>query len=118
MVTCPHCQQIVDSQAWRCPHCTKVLKAYGHVGIPLHQARGDTFLCDDCLYHQDDSCNFPQRPHAKSCTLYQNSAMILEDKPAPLPLSRRWRWWSWRNRGGLLLIGLILLSMAIALLSG
>jgi hypothetical protein len=71
-VSCPHCHQLVDSQAISCPYCRTTLKAYGHPGIPLHRATGDGYLCDTCTYHADDTCNFPQRPYAKDCTLYQN----------------------------------------------
>lgn len=46
------------------------LKAYGHPGIPLHRASGDVPLCESCTYHADDTCTFPQRPHARECTLY------------------------------------------------
>lgn len=49
-----------------------MLKAYGHPGITLHRAVGDLPLCDSCTYHADDSCNFPQRPFAQECTLYDD----------------------------------------------
>ena len=49
-----------------------MLKAYGHPGITLHRAVGDIPLCDSCTYHADDSCNFPQRPLAQECTLYDD----------------------------------------------
>lgn len=29
-------------------------------------------LCETCTYDADDSCTFPQRPHARECTLYHN----------------------------------------------
>lgn len=48
------------------------LKAFGHPGIPLHRASNGESLCQTCVYDADDTCNFPQRPHAKECTLYQN----------------------------------------------
>jgi hypothetical protein len=85
MITCPRCQHKVDSQALRCPYCANILKAYGHPGMTLHQAVTGEFLCQTCLYHGDDSCNFPQRPYATSCTLYKNSQIIAEKIP-PLPL--------------------------------
>lgn len=49
-----------------------MLKAYGHPGITLHRAVGDTPLCESCTYHADDTCNFPQRPLAQECTLYDD----------------------------------------------
>lgn len=79
MPDCPHCQQPIDARAVACPHCRATLKAFGHPGIPLHQASGDGYLCDRCQYHADDSCTFPQRPQAKTCTLFRDL-----DKPLQL----------------------------------
>jgi hypothetical protein len=59
MPECPRCYQRVDSQAVACPYCKFDLKAFGHPGIPLHRASQDSYLCTTCLYHQDDTCNFP-----------------------------------------------------------
>ncbi|HBB31833.1 MAG TPA: hypothetical protein DDZ80_03900 [Cyanobacteria bacterium UBA8803] len=72
MQNCPRCHQSIHREALTCPHCGTILKAYGHPGITLHRATGDTFLCESCTYHADDSCTFPKRPHAKECTLYQD----------------------------------------------
>ena len=72
MAECPRCHQPVKAQAVTCPVCQFHLKAFGHPGIPLHRAAGDEVLCTTCLYHEDDSCNYPQRPFAKDCILYQN----------------------------------------------
>ena len=72
MISCPRCQKLLKSQAVDCPHCGLVLKAYGHPGIPLHHAEGNEFLCDSCTYHIDDTCNYPKRPHARECMLYQD----------------------------------------------
>lgn len=62
-----------------------VLKAYGHPGITLHRAIGDTSLCETCTYHADDSCTYPQRPHAQECTLYNDMNQSLETKPIYAP---------------------------------
>lgn len=79
--TCPRCKQTVNSQAVSCPFCHTQLKAYGHPGIPLHRALNDEYLCNNCIYHADDTCNFPKRPYAKECTLYENiQAYELEQK--------------------------------------
>jgi hypothetical protein len=119
MATCPCCHQSIDSQAVRCPHCFATLKAYGHPGIPLHQATGNTFLCDSCRYHEDDSCTFPERPYAKTCTLYRDkSELIVKEVRSPLYPASPWgqlKTWCRRNRGLLLLLGSIGLSIAIAL---
>ena len=74
MLNCPRCHQTVDSQAIACPYCGVSLKAFGHPGIPLYQAEGEEYLCNNCLYHLDDSCNFPQRPYAKNCTLFHDQS--------------------------------------------
>jgi hypothetical protein len=119
MATCPRCHQLIDSQAVRCPNCFTILKAYGHPGIGLHQATGETFLCDSCRYHEDDSCTFPQRPYAKTCTLYRDRSepVIAEFKSSLYPSSAwgRIKTWCRRNRGWLLLFGLIIVSIVIAL---
>ncbi|MBD2180682.1 zinc ribbon domain-containing protein [Planktothrix sp. FACHB-1355] len=78
MPNCPRCHQPVPTQAVTCPHCREILKAYGHPGIPLHRATGDEYLCTSCTYHTDDTCNYPQRPFARECTLYDNN---LEPEP-------------------------------------
>lgn len=70
--TCPRCKKTVNSQAVTCPFCRTQLKAYGHPGIPLHRAAEDEYLCDSCTYNADDTCNYPKRPYATECTLYQN----------------------------------------------
>lgn len=116
MITCPRCQHKVDSQALQCPYCFNIFKAYGHPGMTLHQAVTGEFLCQTCLYHGDDSCNFPQRPYATSCTLYKNSQIIAEKIP-PLPLSRVFKNWCLRNKGLLLLLTLILGSIALAFIN-
>jgi hypothetical protein len=72
MPNCHRCHQFISSTAITCPHCGTVLKAYGHPGITLHRAQVDTPLCESCTYHADDSCNFPQRPLAMECTLYDD----------------------------------------------
>lgn len=72
MSNCPKCHQRLSSQAVTCSYCGTVLKAYGHPGINLHRAVGDKPLCETCTYHADDTCNFPQRPYAMECTLYDD----------------------------------------------
>lgn len=117
MPHCYRCQQLVDEQAVVCPHCKAPLKAFGHPGIPLYRAetQGEDFLCDRCLYHEDNTCNFPQRPYAKTCTLFRD-----RDAPVkPDPKSARpggVRAWLRRNRGLLLLLGIVILGILLTLL--
>ncbi len=122
MTTCPRCHQLVDTQDIRCPHCHLVLKAYGHPGIPLYQASGETSLCDRCLYHEDNTCTFPQRPYAKTCTLFQDKIQPLVTPfnstrypgyPGSFIGSIRvcWR----RNWVFFLILGLIAISLLLAL---
>lgn len=115
MSNCPRCHQPIDGQAIRCPHCNMLLKAHGHPGITLHYATEDVYLCDSCIYHEDDTCTFPQRPYAKTCTLYQERSPKLEVpsyQPSPLKIFQAW---CRRNRGLLLLLVLIGISILIAL---
>lgn len=116
MPTCPRCQQLVSADALQCPYCMETLKAYGHPGIPLHQAKGDTVLCETCLYHADDSCNYPQRPYAKTCTLYHNVNQPLEEEfTYTISPQRQFRYWLGRNRGWLMLLGLVILCVCLAI---
>ncbi|MEA5534931.1 zinc ribbon domain-containing protein [Crocosphaera sp. XPORK-15E] len=121
MSTCPKCHQPVETQAIECPYCKTTLKAYGHPGIPLYQASQDEFLCDRCTYHEDDSCTYSKRPYAKTCTLYhdKNQPLVMEETirltPSnPIKIIQRW---CNRNRGLLVIIGLIGISLVIALLN-
>lgn len=118
MAECPRCHQRVDSQAVVCPYCKLDLKAFGHPGIPLHRASEDSYLCDSCLYHLDDTCNFPQRPVAKDCTLYQNQAEAVIQSRAASPPSRITTVLQWcqRHTIGLALAGLLLISLLLSLL--
>lgn len=115
MPECPRCQKSVDAQAIACPYCKNPLKAFGHPGIPLHQT-SEGYLCETCLYHHDETCNFPKRPYAKECTLYTDasSPVVEPDLPTP-PVTTTLRWWMKRNSTLLLFAGLILISVAIAL---
>ena len=116
MPSCPRCRQSVDSQAINCPYCRTPLKAHGHPGIPLYRAEGEAYLCDSCAYHADDSCNYPQRPYAQECTLYQNLNMATVAPPrrhrptgllAGLQIKGNEGWW--------ILAGLGAVSLLIAL---
>lgn len=115
MSNCPRCQQPVKPQAIICPNCQLVLKAHGHPGIPLHRATGEAPLCDSCVYHADDTCNFPHRPLAKECTLYQDiSAPKMEVKPQSS--NQSFQFWFKRNLLWIMLLVLLLISFLITLL--
>ncbi|MDX2213649.1 MAG: hypothetical protein SFY66_10190 [Oculatellaceae cyanobacterium bins.114] len=114
MLDCPRCHQPVDTQAIACPHCCTLLKAHGHPGITLYRATGQDSLCSTCTYHDDDTCNFPQRPFAKECTLYHNRAQPFLAHISTKPRDSL-RLWAQRNGGWLFLMGLVLVSLAIAL---
>jgi hypothetical protein len=121
MENCPHCHKFISSKVVNCPHCGTTLKAYGHPGITLHRAIADNFLCQTCIYHADDTCNFPQRPHAKECTLYQDmSQSQLETDPIYLPrrsiLELCKRWYQ-QNPVLLALLVLIAVSLLLAVIS-
>lgn len=116
MSTCPRCQRPIDTQAIKCPHCGTLLKAYGHPGMTLYQAKNEAYLCESCTYHEDDTCTFPQRPYAQSCILYQDKHAKIE-KPISLPLTRRIKNWCYRNRGLLLILGLIIIGLVWTLIN-
>ncbi len=121
MINCPRCDRSVSSKAVTCPHCGTVLKAFGHPGITLHRAAGDTPLCDSCTYDADDTCTFPQRPYAKECTLYNDRSQP-QVEPDSLYASRRSlgssiRLWCQRHPGLLGLLGLGVVSVLLALIA-
>ena len=118
MSSCPKCKQPVAPQALICPHCDNPLKAFGHPGIPLYQSEDNTSLCDRCTYHLDDTCNFPQRPNAKSCTLFHDASIPLvevKDIPASQLGIRGIKNWLYRYRGIIAIALLILISIIITL---
>ena len=113
MPSCPRCHQSVLVNAVTCSKCGLELKAHGHPGIDLYRAQGGTYLCDSCTYHQDDSCTFPKRPQAITCTLYHDVAIAQEPQ---LTASEIYTipWWR-KYSGWLMLAALILISIALVL---
>lgn len=115
MLSCPRCQATIESTTVQCPRCQLLLKAHGHPGMPLHRTEGDESLCATCCYDADDTCNFPQRPDAKTCTLYR-STTVKEELALPQPsIARRLGFWLGNHRGWLGLVGLLLLSLVLVL---
>ncbi|MBD2388047.1 zinc ribbon domain-containing protein [Cylindrospermum sp. FACHB-282] len=117
-VSCSRCHQLIDSQAITCPNCRITLKAYGHPGIPLHRATKDGYLCNSCTYHFDDTCNFPQRPYAKDCTLYQNieeTKLELQQQRHASSFGATVKTWLKHHQALLLLLALLLVCLLIAL---
>ncbi|MDT9178313.1 MAG: zinc ribbon domain-containing protein [Limnospira sp. PMC 1279.21] len=118
MPECPRCRQPVDSQAIACPYCKYELKAFGHPGIPLHRADQGEFLCQSCLYHEDDTCNFPKRPYARECTLYQDRSKPILPQPF---VNHQGRFphsvgeWVRRNALGVAIVIIIIISVLLAL---
>ncbi|VEP18973.1 conserved hypothetical protein [Hyella patelloides LEGE 07179] len=115
-MNCPKCDRRIDSQAIKCPHCNNLLKGFGHPGIPLYQAETGTYLCDRCYYHQDDSCNYPQRPYAETCTMFHdaNEPLIAETPKFKYPAGLAgFKLWCSRNRSLLIIFSLILVSLVL-----
>ena len=118
MPSCPKCNKPIDDRALNCPNCDNPLKAFGHPGIPLYQSTDGSSLCDRCTYHLDDTCNFPKRPHAKTCTLFHDaSTPLVESVPRPASQlgSRGFKNWLYRYRGMIAIALLIIISIMIAL---
>ena len=118
--TCPRCKQPVPSQALTCPFCRTELKAYGHPGITLHRAQDDDYLCDSCIYHADDTCNFPKRPFAKECTLYENieaRELELKQQQEANRFDVKLKFWLKRNQFLLLLLCLLLICFLFVLIT-
>ncbi|NJO12040.1 MAG: zinc-ribbon domain-containing protein [Leptolyngbyaceae cyanobacterium SL_1_1] len=114
MPTCPKCHNSVSATATECPYCRMELAAYGHPGMKVLRSQTAEPLCLTCAYHEDDTCNFPKRPHAMDCMLYR-------DRTQPTPSVSQYsssfqlKLWLKRNMGLIALVGLIVLSIAIAL---
>ncbi len=113
MPECPKCRQPVETTAIACPHCRATLKAFGHPGVPLYRAEGEAALCETCVYHHDDSCNYPQRPHARECTLYTNQLRPLYSaiyRPSASSLIKSWFQQNlvWVMLGAILLVSVLL----------
>lgn len=111
MPYCPHCHQAVDTQAISCPHCRCQLKAHGHPGIPLYRAGEAEFLCPTCRYQADDTCNFPQRPYAKECTMYRSDQGPATSQARAYKPRRPWTHYF----GWLVLIALVAIAILLAL---
>ena len=118
MPDCARCHQPVDARAISCPHCKTPLKAFGHPGIPLYRSASTEFLCTTCIYHEDDTCNYPQRPFAKECTLYHDKAKPLVAQKSRY-ISGGWpqsiKNWCQKNVVWLVLFGLIVISIALSI---
>jgi hypothetical protein len=112
MTSCPRCDRRVRDDAVSCPQCGYQLKAFGHPGIPLHRVEKDRdSLCPSCLYHHDDTCNFPQRPHAESCILYHN---VEEPLTEAVPKRKLAPWYK-RNPALVALLVIIAVSVILAI---
>ncbi len=113
MPACPRCEKPVLAAALNCPYCNLVLKAHGHPGMTLYRAK-DEPLCATCTYDADNSCTFPQRPEAMTCTLYQNTNATQNAlQPASYPPPHR-SWWR-ENMVWIVFGILIVVSIALAL---
>lgn len=114
MTSCPQCHQTILVDAITCGHCGLALKAHGHPGIDLHRAQGGTYLCESCSYHMDNSCTFPHRPQATTCTLYQDVevAQAVRLTAAEIYTIPWWRKYS----GWIALGGIVFISIALVLL--
>ena len=120
MISCPHCDRKINAQAVTCPYCNHPLKAFGHPGIPLYQAKDRSYLCDRCRYHQDDSCTYPQRPYAKICILFHDiDQPVIIQKPVYQPYSFTLagiKAWGYRYRAWLAIAAILIFSLILALL--
>jgi hypothetical protein len=125
MYTCPKCSQPVKPTEVTCPHCWTQLKAFGHQGIDLHHVKpGQDSLCTTCTYHADNSCNYPKRPLAKECTLYQDMQIRNPSarRVSPVPASHPSKTpapsiadWLRQHQGLSLIIGLLVLCILVAI---
>lgn len=109
MLACPQCDRAILPRTITCPHCNLELKAHGHPGIDLHRAAGSESLCATCAYDADDSCTFPKRPNALSCTLYQSVDAAPDLQPEEIYKIP----WQRKNATRIALFVLIVLSLIV-----
>ena len=115
MPSCPRCNRAVPPEAIACPHCNLTLKAHGHPGMTLFQAKDGTALCPTCAYDADDSCTFSKRPNAQSCTLYTDINAVVEPKGKAVYQIPWWR--KYRVKGVLIAIAVVLVLVLLSTLS-
>ncbi len=118
MPLCDRCNHLVKPTDLICTTCGLQLKAHGHPSIDLYQSLDDTILCESCVYHHDESCTFPQRPQARSCTLYQSTdapaVELATRSPVATGPSMSWIWQrykTWLILGALFSVCLLLAVM-------
>jgi len=116
MPLCPRCENPVKPTDLVCSRCRLQLKAHGHPSIELHQMTTGEVLCKTCAYDADDTCTFPQRPYATTCTLYQSITAEAERakgavrSPAPAPaLSLLWH----RHKVWIILLAILGISLLL-----
>lgn len=116
MPLCPRCENQVKPTDLVCSRCRLQLKAHGHPSIELHQTSTGEVLCKTCAYDADDTCTFPQRPYAKTCTLYQSITAEAERakgelrSPPPTPtLSLIWQ----RHKVWIILLAIFGISLLL-----
>lgn len=115
MLSCPRCQATIEPTTIQCPRCQLSLKAHGHPGIPLHRTEDGKSLCATCVYDADNTCNFPQRPHAETCTLYRSVNAAQDTELPALSPGQQISFWVRNHRGLMALGGLLLLSLVLVL---
>lgn len=120
MISCPSCHKSIEQNALSCSYCQKKLNAFGHPGIPLHQAPQNHYLCEQCTYHYDDTCTYPQHPYAKSCTLYHDYKTPLVGEITSSTVKRnslqKFHIWCGQHRRLLIFLSLIIISFTLTLM--
>ncbi len=86
--------------------------------MPLYRTTDGTVLCDRCVYDEDNTCNFPQRPHAQSCTMFRDRTLSLRE--IEVKVNRRGglggiQNWIQRYRGAIALTIIIAVALLLAL---
>lgn len=52
-----------------------VAAAWAVTMIAMQNWRGDKYLCDDCIFNNDNDCHKSERPQALKCTVYRNATI-------------------------------------------
>ena len=52
-----------------------LIAAWGITVVALKNWKGDRYLCDDCIFNNENDCLKVERPKAVSCTAYRSDTV-------------------------------------------
>ncbi len=89
MTSCPHCHKLIEQNVIQCPYCKQTLKAFGHPGIPLHQAPKDQFSVGNAPIITMTLAPIPSDPTRKPVPSTMIAKSLWSVQWVLIPLKRR-----------------------------